>query len=166
MPTEAEPKPHCRFDSNGHPSKLVCESALHTGDYYVRSEVGRVSARLPIRTRSELNCAEGWQVRRRRQKIQQMAVVAAIRPHRQYITLPATITFTRIAPRSLDEDNHLSAWKHIRDSIADILIPGLRPGRADGDKRLTFRYAQAKGKVKEHAVEILITSNDLPLLQV
>lgn len=90
-----------------------------------------------------------------------MAIVAALRPHRKYIILPATITFTRIAPRTLDEDNHLSAFKHLRDSVADILIPGLKPGRADGDKRLTWRYVQERGKVKEHAIKIEITNDSV-----
>jgi hypothetical protein len=30
--------------------------------------------------------------------------------------------------------------------IADQILPGLAAGRADGDKRMTWEYAQEKGK--------------------
>jgi hypothetical protein len=70
--------------------------------------------------------------------------------------LPCRITLARIAPRSLDEDNLLYSLKWVRDAISDNLIPGLAKGRADGDKRLEFKYNQEKGRPREYALKIEI----------
>ncbi len=66
------------------------------------------------------------------------------------------IFLTRIAPRALDFDNLVYAFKHIRDVIADTLLPGLAAGRADDDKRLQWQYCQEKGRPKEYAFRISI----------
>ena len=60
------------------------------------------------------------------------------------------ITLTRIAPRVLDTDNLASAMKAVRDGVADAL------GVDDGSSRLTWRYAQEKGKTREYAVRVEI----------
>jgi hypothetical protein len=70
--------------------------------------------------------------------------------------LPVVIILTRISSRKLDDDNLPTAFKWIRDSIADYIIPGLKPGRADDNKGLTFVYRQEKGKPKEQAIRIQI----------
>jgi hypothetical protein len=62
------------------------------------------------------------------------------------------ITLTRIAPRKLDTDNLVSACKGVRDGIADTL------GVDDGDERITWKYAQRKGKPKQYAVEVEVES--------
>lgn len=62
------------------------------------------------------------------------------------ISPPVKITLTRQAPRSLDDDNLCSAFKWARDCIADLIVPGLAPGRADNTKGLTFSYDQEKSK--------------------
>lgn len=63
---------------------------------------------------------------------------------------PCTVTLTRIAPRPLDGDGWQSAAKPIRDGVADFL------GVKDNDPRVTWNYAQRKGRVRECAVEIEI----------
>lgn len=63
------------------------------------------------------------------------------------------ITLTRIAPRKLDDDNWITSCKHFRDWIADRLIPGLKPGIADSDPRLSWKYYQASAK-SEYALII------------
>ena len=74
-----------------------------------------------------------------------------------HITPPCRVTLTRIAPRDLDEhDNLPAAFKTIIDAIADRLVPGLAPGRADGDKRITWEFAQRKGSPKTYALEITL----------
>lgn len=61
----------------------------------------------------------------------------------------------RIAPRMLDEDDNLrEAFKTIKDAVSDKLLPGLQPGRADGDDRIMWLYGQKKGIPKYYAVEI------------
>lgn len=62
------------------------------------------------------------------------------------IELPCEITMIRYGPRLLDSDNLQTAFKSIRDKIADLLIPGLAKGQADGDPRLIWRYDQQKSK--------------------
>ena len=44
------------------------------------------------------------------------------------------------------------------DTCADWLIPGHRPGIADGDERLRFQVEQKKGAPKEYALEIKFKS--------
>jgi len=68
------------------------------------------------------------------------------------IELPCTIILTREAPKLMDYDNYVFACKHLVDVIADMLIPGLAPGRADGDKRLKFEYEQVKRLGKQYFV--------------
>ena len=66
------------------------------------------------------------------------------------------ISLTRIAPRSLDEDNNIIAFKNIRDQIAQLFFPGTRKGQADGYGCFTWKYYQTKGKPKEYAIKIKI----------
>jgi len=75
--------------------------------------------------------------------------------------LPCVVRFTRIAPRKIDEDNFLPGLKYVRDAIADYLIPGLAPGRADGDERIQWIYEQRKGTTHEVALEITFEENEL-----
>ena len=72
--------------------------------------------------------------------------------------LPCKVTLTRVSPRALDIDNLWSAQKICIDVIADWIIPGLAPGRADGQEGLEFDCKQRKGKVREYALEIKIVS--------
>ena len=68
------------------------------------------------------------------------------------IELPCTIILTREAPKLMDYDNYVFSCKHVVDVIADLLIPGLAAGRADGDKRLKFEYEQVKRLGKQYFV--------------
>ena len=45
----------------------------------------------------------------------------------------------------MDDDNLQNALKSIRDSIADLILPGMAKGQADGDDRIQWRYDQIKG---------------------
>ena len=67
------------------------------------------------------------------------------------------VKLIRIAPRQLDDDNLAYAFKHIRDTISDLIKPGMAKGRADS-KDITFEYAQEKGKVKEYGIKIEVYS--------
>jgi hypothetical protein len=68
--------------------------------------------------------------------------------------LPCHIVLTRIGKKKLDSDNLPMSMKWVRDAVADQLIPGLLPGRADDDSRITWDYAQEIAK--EYAVRIEI----------
>jgi hypothetical protein len=56
-------------------------------------------------------------------------------------------------------DNLMSSLKDIVDILADYLIPGLAPGRADSDSQLSFIYQQKKGRVREHSLKIEFNQN-------
>jgi hypothetical protein len=122
-----------------------------------------LSFTMPIKTVSEANRAshEHWSVRQRRAKTQRMAgfLHATSEISRsgwaQLIRRDPTcaVTLARIAPRDLDDDNHVGSLKHVRDSIADAL------GVKDNDKRVHWKYGpQERGKPREYAVRVTIES--------
>jgi hypothetical protein len=113
---------------------------------------------LPIRTVTESNAKEHWATKHRRAKAQRQDVFISLGlSHRTRPPLPLQITVTRISPRPLDEDNCVSSLKHCIDGIADWLAGEYGKGN-DRLPGLTWRYAQRRGKPKEYAVEITITS--------
>jgi len=107
---------------------------------------------LPIRTWSEANLRIHWGKRARRAKKQRQAARLLVRAARPALseTGAVAITLTRIAPRALDTDNLASGLKAVRDGVADALRLD------DGSSRLTWRYAQEKGKPREYAVRVEI----------
>jgi hypothetical protein len=62
------------------------------------------------------------------------------------------VRIVRIGPRKLDSDNLAISAKGIRDGIAQRL------GINDGSDRITWSYAQARGKRKEYSVRVEITA--------
>lgn len=104
-----------------------------------------VDITLPLRIESVANLREHWGDKSKRTKAHRMAAVA-VPTH----GLPCVVTLTRIAPRVLDDDNLRSAFKALRDGIADRLSV------KDNDPRVEWRYAQAKGQPKEYAARVQI----------
>lgn len=111
---------------------------------------------IPLRIPSESNIREHWTKRHKRHKEQERAIRLFLQPKAHLFPLPVCIVLIRISPRKLDDDNLVGALKHVRDTIADILIPGLAKGRADGDKRLKFSYSQERGKTGQYFLKIEI----------
>ncbi len=117
---------------------------------------------VPIRIYSEANIHQHWSKRYKRNKAQGRVLVACWQTSELQDTKPPiTIRLTRIAPRSLDEDNLLFCLKGIRDIIASLILPNLAPGQADDGHGITFEYGQKKGKPKEYAllIEIMDPTN-------
>lgn len=113
-----------------------------------------IKIEIPIKIQS-INIKSHWAKSYIKNKKAQAAILYFITPHNRP-PLPCLVTLTRIAPREFDYDNLVSSFKNTRDTIADWLIPGLAPGRADGDKRITWEYKQEKRNPKEHALRIEI----------
>lgn len=113
-------------------------------------------AYIPLKIISEANDHTHWRNRQQRAKMQRQVINAIWNIHQPIIILPNIIRLTRIAPRKLDDDNLVSSLKFCRDAIADLLIPGLKRGRADGDPRLKFEYAQQSRNKGEYALVIEI----------
>jgi hypothetical protein len=115
-----------------------------------------ISLLLAIRTESEANLHEHRMKKARRTKMQRTVIKSYLGrvkldfglwdSNRSYI-----VTLTRIAPRSLDDDNLARALKATRDGVADAL------GTDDSTRsKLKWRYAQEKGPPKKYAVRIQI----------
>jgi len=98
---------------------------------------------------SESNICQHWTKKRKRRIVQDQIIrwewKIANFHHNIIVNQPYTIVFTRLSRRRMDDDNLVSAFKAIRDTIADLLIPGKAKGVADGDKRLKFIYNQHPG---------------------
>lgn len=107
---------------------------------------------IPIKTVSETNQREHWRARHKRRKVQRetASLVVGVYLRRHDITVPCAVTMTRVAPRSLDFDNLVSSAKACRDGIADAL------GIDDRDPRVTWAYAERRGKPREYLVVVQI----------
>lgn len=112
---------------------------------------------LPLRVVSVANLREHWAAKARRTKDHRATVVLVLKselrkPGGDPLVPPFLATLTRIIGprgRALDDDNLRSAFKAVRDGVAQAL------GVDDGDaSRLRFEYAERRGK--EWAVEIRI----------
>jgi hypothetical protein len=102
---------------------------------------------IPLRIHSEANLREHWRTRVKRKKEMKRAVIFMWRNAQiRNIKPPVVIKLVRQAPRRLDDDNLVAAFKTIRDAVADLIIPGLAPGRADDKEGLQFSYEQEKSK--------------------
>ena len=103
---------------------------------------------------------EHWTEKSERHKMQKCAVFYALSPHRSSLSLPCTVRLVRIAPRELDEDDNLRiALKWIKDAVAEVITQDFVPGRADGDKRIKWKYGQEYSKEYKVKIEIW-QSND------
>ena len=107
--------------------------------------------RLQMKTIPGDNAREHWRVKAARMKVQRLRV-------KEYcgdaigkrMTLPITITLTRISAGVLDDDNLCGALKAVRDGLADVF------GLPDNSKLFTFHYAQATCPRGEAYVEIVV----------
>lgn len=112
---------------------------------------------LPIKTVSEANCSEHWSKKFRRHKQQKKQIWWAFKGEGTNCHPPCHVKLTRISLRSLDEgDNLPCAFKWIRDQIATELNGVQAYGRADDDERITWEYAQEKGKPQAVRIEIFV----------
>jgi hypothetical protein len=108
---------------------------------------------MPIRTISESNSTWHWARKNKLHHIQKEWVRIFFFKEKPIILLPCEITIVRCSPRMLDCDNLPASLKYVRDSIADGIFPGLRPGRADGKKELIWKYGQQYSKRQKVVVK-------------
>ena len=123
----------------------------------MKSEIGenKVILNIPLRTKSEANCFEPWQVKHKRHKIQQSIIASALKPVASSIKLPCRILFTRLAPKKLDKhDNLPMSFKYIVDAVCSILTGNFISGKADSDERISIAYDQVE--TKEYSIKIEI----------
>jgi hypothetical protein len=93
---------------------------------------------LPWRINTTSNAKGHWRPRARmaQQQRRNARYVLALIGARPKYEPPIVVTLTRIGPRKLDSDNNVSAFKHIRDGVADFL------GIDDGSDLIRWEYAQ------------------------
>lgn len=79
--------------------------------------------------------------------------------------LPCVVKLTRLAPgNGLDVDENLPmSVKYCKDYIADLLIPGLAPGRADGSRAIKWLYDQERHPIYALRIEIYPLEDSRPL---
>lgn len=110
-----------------------------------------IAIKLPLKPRSlNKSLYEHWSKTHRIAKKQRETTHLALKRKLKGVLPPVIVTLTRIAPRPLDGDNLQGSFKHIRDGVADALRLD------DADSRITWSYAQERGKPKEYAVMIEI----------
>ena len=110
---------------------------------------------IPIRLISEANTHDHWTKKHKRKKVIQSAIHYYWKNARiRNVRLPVDIYLIRVAPRTFDYDNLVTALKSTRDTISDLLIPGLAPGRADDSPEISFTYGQEKSKSYALRIEI------------
>lgn len=115
----------------------------------------KISWELPLKTVSEANSSEHWTKKAKRHRMQAFFVRISFNNLKSPISLPCCVKMTRLGGRGLDAHDGLPmSLKWVSDAIADQLIPGLRPGMADGDPRITWEYAQEKAKKPGVRIEI------------
>ncbi len=126
---------------------------------------------LPLKTVSEANCSEHWSKKSKRHRQQQFFIRSLFSHEASEIKLPCSVKLIRISPRILDDDNLRSAFKWIRDEIAECLFPEKKKvaiirgkvvilkGFNDSDSRITWLYDQEKGKTLSIRIEISPTES-------
>ncbi len=115
---------------------------------------------IPLKTVSEANCSEHWTVSSKRHRQQQFFVRMLFHSLKDPVPLPCQITLIRLNSRPMDgQDNLPMSFKWIVDQISECIFPEKRKnyvkdgkvrqlkGRADSDPRITWKYAQEKGKM-------------------
>ena len=116
---------------------------------------------IPVKTVSETNMREHWSQRHKRRKHQRTFARATtweiLRQRGVTVSLPVTITLTRVGGRQMDSDNLGSSAKGVRDGIADAL------GVDDGSSEITWVYAQRRGKPRGVHVEIMENRSEADL---
>ncbi len=131
---------------------------------------------LPLKTVSESNSREHWHKAAVRHTEQQFFIKLLFRSNKLPIPMPCTITLTRVGPRYLDAHDGLPvAFKWVVDQIGACLFPdkvvtykkkngkyAQNMGHADSDPRVTWKYAQEKGKIQGIRIEICATPVPLP----
>lgn len=125
-------------------------------EFLVDISNGSAEIALPIRTVSEANCFEHWRKSHKRHTIQRKTVALALNPIKHQIKLPCSIKLIRYAPAFMDTFENLPmSFKYIVDACCAIITGDFRPGRADGDKRISLSCDQVKSE--GYGIKILIT---------
>lgn len=111
----------------------------------------------PMTLPNPTNLREHWAAKARRVKAQRLSVALLLRANgvgwrlRQLVAGERlAVRLTRIAPRQLDDDGNVAAFKAVRDEVAEFF------GINDASPLIRFEYAQAKGKPSAVRIDFAI----------
>lgn len=107
---------------------------------------------IPIRLISEANNHDHWAKKYKRQQQQQQRIKLEWLHLRPDIKLPCEIHLIRYGKKELDYVNLVHSFKSIQDQIADCITPGLAPGQADSNPKMTWKFSQKI--TKTYAIQI------------
>lgn len=152
---------------------MILRSSARRGDLPERQDnsgkesvMQSITYEIPIRTISEANRRGHWAIFKKLHDAQKLLAsqftknVLGLLPkgdRRRSLNAVINIHLVRASPRKLDSDNLQSSMKYIRDSVADVLNPGHRPGMADGTDRLKWTYSQRPSGKDEPCVEVTLS---------
>ena len=104
---------------------------------------------IPIKTVSESNQREHYMAKARRKKAHTEAGLLLTREALAKHGPLLRITLTRVAPRTLDQDNLVASFKGIQDGVAEALRID------DGSPAIEWIYQQATdGKPKSYHIHV------------
>jgi hypothetical protein len=110
---------------------------------------------IQVKKKNGKKTTEHWTAAHKRHKKQKTALFWAFLEVKQYVKLPCKITYIRHAPSFLDTFENLPmSLKYLNDALCAEITGDYRPGRADGDKRITLACDQVKSKT--YFVKIII----------
>ena len=117
-----------------------------------------VEIRFPNLVNSPNGPHSHWSVKNRRVRRDREATALMLTQVRNRPAFPLVVTFVREAPRPLDDDNNVAAFKATRDEVAKWLqLPN------DRDPRVTWRYSQAKAPRKRAGTLIRFEARNVPM---
>jgi hypothetical protein len=111
-----------------------------------------ISFTIPITTESMSNARLHWAIKAKKVKSQRTATAYRTPSALKALGPLLVVTLTRIAPRSLDDDNLRGALKGVRDQVATAL------GVDDRSKLVRWDYGQEKG---EAGVRVVVSAADV-----
>lgn len=103
----------------------------------------------PYRLKHFANTTGGWRPKAAHARKLRHMVAWHLAPIRKRPDFPCKVVMTRLAPRELDDDNNVHAFKHVRDEIAVWL--GVDDRR---DPRVQYVCAQQKTGPGQYFVRI------------
>jgi hypothetical protein len=103
---------------------------------------------------SAANLREHWAKKARRVKHERGTSLTWLRLHGKFPPWdgPVVVTLTRTGGKKLDSDNLRTAFKAVRDGVADWI------GRDDGDARIEWRYEQQVGGKKGTVIRVALVA--------
>lgn len=109
-----------------------------------------IRTELPLKILSEANGREHWRKVADRKKLHRQTARLILQQYARPMREDAQflIRLTRIAPRTLDDDNLASGFKATRDGVADWL------GIDDGSPRIVWQYSQERGAARHYAARV------------